>query len=273
MAKNLPLKVLSSVSEKKIDKVDKLDKLLPCSQYDKEIQFFHIEKTEMSEFEEIDDEDIDITGDIDAEKDKPKQKKYKQYYLCPICGAISEKDDGKPRCGHNEMILISEYTESDGKCISCQMGKYRRFYIGIEAATGVLATALYEELPSKMIPETSPDGITLEFEGGKQFLSFSDSRSDAAYFAAYLDKSYKEFLRRRGLLEAIKENREDMLDEPFTLDEFADSIAKVFKKHQSFKIDLTQSLSGRELKQTSYRNAWMAILTELVYARRRTNIL
>ena len=257
----------------KIDKVDRINKLLPCSQYDKEIQFFHIEKADISEFEEMDDEEIDITGDIDAEKDKPKQKKYKQYYLCPICGAISEKDDGKPRCGHNDMILISEYTESDGKCLSCQMGKYRRFYIGIEAATGVLATALYEELPSKMIPETSPDGITLEFKGGKQFLSFSDSRSDAAYFAAYLDKSYKEFLRRRGLLQAIKENYEDMLDEPFTLDEFADSIARIFKKHQSFKVDLTQPLSGRELKQISYRNAWMAILTELVYARRRTSLV
>lgn len=257
----------------KIEKVDKINKLLPCSQYDKEIQFFHIEKTDVSDFEEIDDEDIDITGDIDAEKDKPKNKKYKQYYLCPICGAISEKDDGKPRCKHNNKILISEYTESDGKCLSCQMGKYRRFYIGVEVATGVLATALYEELPSKKISEISPDEISLEFKGGKQFLSFSDSRSDAAYFAAYLDKSYKEFLRRRGLFQAIKENREDMLHEPFTLNEFAESVSSVFKKHQSFKIDLAQSLRGRELKQISDRNAWMAILTELVYARRRTSLV
>lgn len=257
----------------KIEKVDKIDMLLPCSQYDKDMQFFHIEKAETSIFEEIDDEDIDITGDIDKEKDKLKSKRFKQFYLCPICGAISEKDDGKPRCGHKDIVLISEFTESDGKCLSCQMGKYRRFYIGTEAATGVLATALYEELPSKMIPETSPDGIALEFEGGKQFLSFSDSRSDAAYFAAYLDKSYKEFLRRRGVLQAIKENRDEMLDKPFTLNEFAESIAKIFKKHQSFKLDLTQPLSGRELEQTSYRNAWMAILTELVYARRRTSLV
>lgn len=255
-----------------VGKIEK-GKLLPCSQYDKDIQFFHIEENSASDFEEIDNEDIDLSGDIDTEQEKPKNKKYKQYYLCPICGAITEKDDGNPRCGHDKTIVVSEYTESDGKCLACQMGRYRRFYIGIEAATGVLATALYEELPTKKISDLSPDGISLEFEGGKQFLSFSDSRSDAAYFASYLDKSYKEFLRRRGLLQAIKENRDDMIDEPFTLDEFVDSIAKIFKKHQSFKTDLTQPLSGRELKQVSYRNAWMAVLTELVYARRRTSLV
>lgn len=257
----------------KIGKVDRLEKLLPCSQYDEDIQFFHIEKSDVLDFEEMDDEDIDLSGDIDVEQEKPKNKKYKQYYLCPICGAITEKDDGKPHCGHDKAMLVSEYTESDGKCLSCQMGRYRRFYIGSEAATGVLATALYEELPSKMISDISLDGVSLEFEGGKQFLSFSDSRSDAAYFASYLDKSYKEFLRRRGLLQAIKDNRKDMIDEPFTLDEFVDTIAVIFKKHQSFKTDLTQPLSGRELKRVAYRNAWMAVLTELVYARRRTSLV
>ena len=258
----------------KKEKDGKLEKLVLAPQYDDNTLFLHIEKENEGAFEEFDDEGIeDITEDEENVTKKPKDKKYKEYYLCPICGAISEKDDGRPRCGHSvQPLLVAQYENANGKCPNCQNGKYRRFYIGSEAATGVLATTLYEELPAKTIHETNLDGVPLTFEGGKQFLAFSDSRSEAAFFASYLDKSYKEFLRRRGLVRVLADKKEEIIEEPYTLRDLAEELAKLFIKYKSFRIDLMEEVSRRELKKRAEKNAWIAVLTELVYARRRTSL-
>lgn len=262
----------------KIDSTSKVKKLILTPQYDDNTKFFHVVTTNEKPFEEFDDEEIEPETVIDEFDDSVvltnKQKSYKEYYLCPICGAISEKNDGRPRCEHAiTPLLVSEYENTNGKCPKCQNGTYRRFYIGAESATGVLATSLYEELPSKQIIEYNSDGVKLEFEGGKQFLAFSDSRSEAAFFASYLDKSYKEFLRRRGLVQVINNQKKEIIAEPYSLDELVDELTKLFAKHQSFKNDLTEELSRRELNRTANRHAWIAVLTELVYARRRTSLV
>ncbi len=256
----------------KTEKEGKLEKIVLAPQYDQDTRYFHIKTNVEDKFEEFDfegNEEIE-----DEEIVNVKEKSYKEYYLCPICGAITEKDDGRPRCNCNVApIVVSEYVNSDGKCSKCQGGKYRRFYIGAEAATGVLATTLFEELPSKTIKDYGDDGIELEFEGGKQFLAFSDSRSEAAFFASYLDKAYKEFLRRRGLVQVLEQLKDDLLDEPMNLSELADELTKLFISKETFKEELTAVLTRRELKRISLKNAWVAILTELVYARRRTSLV
>ena len=48
---------------------------------------------------------------------------------------------------------------------------------------------------------------------------------------------------------------------------------KLFANKETFKEELTAVLTRRELKRISLKNAWMAILTELVYARRRTSLV
>lgn len=254
----------------KVEREGKLEKLNLVGQYE-DARYFHIKSPNEADFEEFDFEGNEEFNDED--NTNVKERGYKEYYLCPICGAITEKEDGKPRCKCNvQPIILSEYINSDGKCPKCQGGRYRRFYIGTEAATGVLATTLFEELPSKTIKDYGADGVEFEFNGGKQFLAFSDSRSEAAFFASYLDKSYKEFLRRRGFVQVLNILKEDIIDEPMLLDELAEELTKLFANRQSFKEDLTDNLTRRELKRISLRNAWMAILTELVYARRRTSL-
>lgn len=255
----------------KVEKQGKLDKIVLAPQYDDDIKFLHILDENEGVFEEFDFEDNEDFGDEEA---PIKDKSYQEYYLCPKCGAITEKDDGLPRCGCKcTPIRVAEYINSNGKCPKCQVGNYRRFYIGAEAATGVLATSLFEELPRKTITDYGADGATYEFDGGKQFLAFSDSRSEAAFFASYLDKSYKEFLRRRGLVTVLSELKDEILEEPLPVSDLAEELTKLFANRQSFKNDLTEVLTRRELKQISLRNAWMAILTELVYARRRTSLV
>ena len=258
----------------KIDKSSKIHKLILATQYEEGVKYFHIKSQDEEKFEELDFEGNEEIKEPDIADRGKKLKSYKEYYLCPICGAISAVDEGHPRCVCGETpIVISEYENSDERCTRCQSGKYRRFYIGSEAATGVLATALFEELPAKIIKDYGEDGIEFEFEGGKQFLAFSDSRSEAAFFASYLDKSYKEFLRRRGLVRVLEKLHDDLLEAPMPLDELADELSKLFTKKESFKNELTERLSSRELRRLSLKNAWMAILTELVYARRRTSLV
>lgn len=244
-----------------------------ATQHDLETRFFHIEAQNENDFEELDDDD-DLPVEEGIERQTTKEKKYKRYYLCPKCGKISDIDDGKPKCECGvPFMIISEYENAGGKCPKCQRGSYRRFYLGSEAATGVLATTLFEELPVKTITDIGEDDIEFTYEGGKQFLSFSDSRSEAAFFASYMDKTYREFLRRRAFLYTLDKLHDDIIDEPLSLDELVDEVAKVFVSNKSFISDLSHIPSKRELKKEAERNAWISVLSEVISSRRRSSLV
>ena len=263
----------------KIIKEDKLKILEQSKQYEdiKNIRYFHIlSETEIEEtLEEFEDDELDETLDEEQEDNKIKKgSAYVDQYLCCKCGAISEREDGEPKCtcGRGHSILVREFKDKQIKCVKCQSGKYSRFYLGNEAATAVLATSLFEELPSKIVIERNNE-IDHEREGGKQFLAFSDSRSEAAFFASYLGKSYKEFLRRRGMIQIINKNKNDIIDECWNLEDLAEELAKHFKKTQAFRETLSSIQDVRKNKKLAIKNAWIAVLSELVNARRRTSLV
>ena len=93
------------------------------------------------------------------------------------------------------------------------------FFSGQEAVTSVIATALFEELPSykleKTIIESDDDtgfgsGLaintkTVKSNIAKQFIAFSDSRQAAAFFSSYLDQTYKNILYKRLIVETLKD--------------------------------------------------------------------
>ncbi|MBQ6944579.1 MAG: DEAD/DEAH box helicase [Ruminococcus sp.] len=115
------------------------------------------------------------------------------------------------------------------KCMCCEAvarnnSVLRDFYMGQAAAASVIGTSLYGQLPSKkMIIHTIPQKEAEEDIFGfstvqtknlqhteiekltKQYLIFSDSRQEAAYFASYFDTTYHNLLRRRILVEVLKE--------------------------------------------------------------------
>lgn len=119
------------------------------------------------------------------------------------------------------------------KCLNCEaVGRnnsvLRDFYMGQAAAASVIGTALYGQLPSKkMVIHTVSEKDTEEDIFGfstvqnkntqytetekltKQYLIFSDSRQEAAYFASYFDTTYHNLLRRRILVEVLKEHSSD----------------------------------------------------------------
>ena len=91
------------------------------------------------------------------------------------------------------------------RCVACgsrsPSGVIYRFLTGQDAPVSVLATALYQTLPAS----TDPDMEELPGEGRK-LLVFADSRQDAAFFAPYLERTYRKVLRRRLILKTLRDD-------------------------------------------------------------------
>lgn len=214
------------------------------------------------------------------------------YLLCPRCGEIhhvSQKFDFS--CGHNLNEAVSVFkaakviSSGDCKCPSCISGNLKSFYLGYDAATAVLATSLYEQIPeSELMLQSSISEEADEFDlfasveaeqanvvkRKKQFLSFSDSRSEAAYFASYMSKYYKEFLRRRGILHVVEKNKESMSNNPWDVTALVEELTAYFNANRSFA---EPGDTGNEnLTAISKKRAWIAVLNELVNSRRGTSL-
>lgn len=214
-----------------------------------------------------------------------------EYLLCPYCGEIhhiSQKVDFK--CGHNLKDAIRVFKSvkttagGDHKCPSCISGNLKTFYLGYDAATSVLATSLFEQIPESeyVLERKEPKQTEVSLFGGgvdrslnkvnrkRQFLAFSDSRSEAAFFASYMSKYYQEFLRRRGIWHVIQNNKQSMAESPWDVPTLVDELTSYFNANRTFA---APGDTGKEnLTAISKRQAWIAVLNELVSARRGTSL-
>ena len=144
------------------------------------------------------DEDDATFGDASAEvKDAVE--------LCTRCGALNAQ--GSSSCGDckaddlRSCRIVSAQGRSLRGCIVCgsrSAGQVRLLDTGQDASAAVIATSLYQKLPEATDISAALPG------GGRKVLVFSDSRQGAAFFAPYLENSYRRLLQRRLLLRAIQ---------------------------------------------------------------------
>lgn len=195
-----------------------------------------------------------------------------EYELCSRCGFLHRigKSDSN-RCEHSKdsfikviRVNIANDTGRLTKCIACEnsstFSMMRQFFTGQEAVTSVIGTALFEELPSYSFTtefdEKNGDigefGVSIPNKSkvlkAKQFLAFSDSRQAAAYYASYLDQTYKNILYKRLIIEALK--NVEMVNIP----KFVDKLA--------YQIESNEILDPPD--DDAKKHAWKAILHELV---------
>lgn len=218
---------------------------------------------------------------------KTKTKKEKEdtvFYLCKTCASIVPDDEVHNSwctCGNTQKIKISKLPKDD--CLNCG-GTLRRFNLGYDAATGVVATSLYEQIPEYKfdIEENAEIQSTnnpflqkaekkkSKSRTGSQFLIFSDSRQGAAKFACFLSDSYKEFLRRRGIWNVVTQEENNyrngigISDFVSVLDNYYSGL-NLFRKSNSDNIE--SSITENR------RNAWVAVLNELYNCNRGTSLV
>lgn len=210
-----------------------------------------------------------------------------EYLICPHCGFVKKKGVFKA-CEHDEKDYVTVYklklTEGKQvltKCPKCEgvnvAGVLRTFYSGQEAATSVIGTALFEELPSYevKIEETTvtdeefsdiftdePEEFEIKTKKAKQFIAFSDSRQAAAYYASYLNITYNNILYKRIILEALKSAHSDII----SARELTGRVEDMFNKYE-IKGDIVDSADYNREKES-----WKAVLKELIDNNGKTSL-
>lgn len=237
----------------------------------------------------------DADGELlEDPEDEEAENGTEDYVLCPECGAIAPQADSRFQrpcehdpAGYRKVRHVVLGKQGIARCPACGFGSFRRFYLGAEAATAVLGTQLFEQLPSEEIVVTetapvpgrrnifapTPQRRQIRKKTVRQFLCFSDSRSEAAFFASYMERSYQEFLRRRGLWHVAEQFRSQ--GRPCVgMAEFVDELARWFEEKRCFvQWDAAEDQEIGSLTAVSRRNAWIAVLNEMFNARRSTSLV
>lgn len=211
-----------------------------------------------------------LNGEIDDEI--LEKKKFKQYNICSKCGEIVPAEE-EIHCGHGKQYIntLTEVSE-DNKlnfCPCCLSINTRRsilrpYFLGAEAATSVLSSALYNELPKEIVKKeieqeedifgniTNNETVNKQLLT-KQFLAFSDNRQAAAYFAPYLQKTYQDNLIKRIIVEIMSDNA-GKLQQGITVKELVGYLRDKLKEYNIFP-----DLTDEEIK----KEAWIYVLNEI----------
>lgn len=185
-------------------------------------------------------EDTRLEEDEDQEIAGPEEipEKGKTWKLCIKCGAIWD-DKTICACSHesNTIRTLVEITPKDSilnKCYLCGLRSIdivREFIFQQDAPAAVLATALYQNLEKKSVKEN-------------KILTFSDSRQDAAFFAPYLEFTYKRILFRRLIVEALQRNN-TLLD--YRLRSLCEDVLQLAEERNVFDLGMDKKEKKKEI--------------------------
>lgn len=171
------------------------------------------------------------------------------FRLCPVCGVTSQNFSGEMACGHGESLYL--YLSEDKKskmctCRNCEQTEYRRgmlrqMYLGYDSSTAVISSSLYSQM---------------EFNVDHRFLSFSDNRQNAAYFASYLEKTHQNIILHAAMYRAIEENAEALSGSGMTLTTFHDRLESIINENSLY--------SGKDKlgQTTASGDAWAMIFID-----------
>ncbi len=200
-----------------------------------------------------------------------------EYELCSRCGFLCRPGvSNEHRCEHDKKFFVTVFkvdiknpSHTLTKCPSCEntnsFGILRMFFTGQEAATSVIGTALFEELPSYSIKKeivqedddtgfgnNSKSEVASKTNIAKQFIAFSDSRQAAAFYSSYFDQTYRNILYKRIIVETLKDKVYSTRGKMFN--DFIEDLIYQFEKH---------NISTKNSDVTR-KEAWKAALHEIV---------
>lgn len=202
-------------------------------------------------FRPIDDYD---TGD---EEENGETNSKQVFKLCIQCGEVHPT---KPACGHDQFIqVVREVSSQDedkadqmARCGACGYNAagrdpVREVVHGTDGPHAVIATTLYQTLPEKR----------------KKVLAFADGRQEAAFFAWYLEDSYKDILSRNLILKIARSFTQYPVM-GISLSTIADQAFSKFR--EAFKYRPTDD------EPTIRKNIWRAIYREFLTEEQRISL-
>lgn len=210
--------------------------------------------------------------------DEVDMGRLQQYTVCSKCGKIRESNilnADTCDCGKEyevELLKVVQDKETSNnniyKCPCCsytsnKMGIVHMINLGKDEGTAVIGNALFDAID----PRTDDTYKKVTKKKGfirtptliqnkpsksvdyKQFLAFSDSRQQAAFFSLFFKRNHEKFLKKRLLYNALENNDMNSL-------RISELIAVL-----RTKID-EQHLFDNELD--AEKNAWLTVLEELL---------
>jgi hypothetical protein len=140
---------------------------------------------------------VEGPGDV-VQSDDAEGCEERLCYLCTRCGELSV---AVPKCGHNSILKVvrqesprdEDRADQMIRCSACGYNAagrdpVREVVHGTDGPHAVIATTLYQYLP----------------DNRKKVLAFADGRQEAAFFAWYLENSYKDILSRNLVLSILR---------------------------------------------------------------------
>lgn len=193
-----------------------------------------------------------VGGEEESEEDENENSANKAIlYLCVQCG---EARQSKPACGHDNFIrVVKEDPPQDedradqlarcGACGYTAAGRdpVREVVHGTDGPHAVIATTLYRALPEKR----------------KKVLAFADGRQEAAFFAWYLEDSYRDILSRNLLLQVTRK-LSPHTQGGLSLRESARELRNVFLEQQVFP----PATGDLELRHKAWLSLYREFLTD-----------
>ncbi|WP_164914335.1 DEAD/DEAH box helicase [Aminipila luticellarii] len=210
-------------------------------------------------------------------EEKTDKSILKEFTVCSKCGAIHPAGNlnaKKCGCGDEFKFIIYRVVQSKddegetvfnniNQCPCCghkgQSGVVKSLNLGKDEGTSLIAQILLEAIDEGELEIKQPGKLSLKMNTKKetvtknakvkQFLSFSDSRQQASFAAAFLDSNQVRLLQKRLIWEIIEE--QNYRDIP--IDELAAFLTSIIKTKDLFPNDLT-----------THKNAWIALLIDLL---------
>jgi len=191
----------------------------------------------------------------DDKEDEDRESSKKQMFrLCVRCGQIwrTDREHAGSQCGHDNSILVVKEDSPRGEDKADQLARcgvcgynaaghdpVREVVHGTDGPNAVVATTLYQHLP----------------EGRKKVLAFADGRQQAAFFAWYLEDSYRSILSRNLVLKIVRSFSKYPVD-GISPDTLAD------KAFHDYRDSFKEKASDDEPKIR--KNVWRALYREFL---------
>lgn len=203
-----------------------------------------------------------IESELEQEDEEVENGRTREeMFLCLTCGQVKAKG---LTCGHNNVIkVIKEPQPSDDdrkdqmvRCSYCgynASGKdpVKEVVYGTDGPHAVIATTLVQYASQHLTEER------------RKVLAFADGRQEAAFFAWYLEDTYKDILNRNLIFNILK-SLDEFPKEGLSLSEIVDYAFRTYA--HAFK----EKKSDREI--TVRKNIWRALYREFLTEERRISL-